>query len=117
MNFNRLVKRYHVDVTELELPSDQEVLARKVDRIVAKLASEGQALPLEDFFEFGPIAKNIAEHEHRDRILALLLKKNFQPPVEVEDAEPDEAPLPPRREGGGSSRGGGSFSRGRGRRR
>ncbi len=111
MNFNRLVKRYHVEVTELELPSDEEVLARKVDRIVAKLASEGQALPLEDFFEFGPIAKNIAEHEHRDRILALLLKKNFQPPPEIEESEPDPAPLPPRRDGGGAARGG--FRRGR----
>jgi ATP-dependent RNA helicase DeaD len=111
MNFNRLVKRYHVDVTELSVPSDTEVQERKVERIVTRLAAEGQALPLEDFFEFGPIARSLVEHEQRDRIVALLLKKNFQPPVESEESEPDPAPLPPRRHDGGGSRGG--FRRGR----
>jgi ATP-dependent RNA helicase DeaD len=111
MNFNRLVRRYKIDVTELNVPSDDEVQARKVERIVTRLAAEGQLLPLEDFFEFGPIAKRIAEHEHRDRILALLLKKNFQPPVETDDADSEPLAPPPRRDSGGSR---GSF---RGRRR
>ena len=102
MNFNRLVKRYHVDVGELSVPSDEEVTARKVERIVTRLAAEGQNLPLDDFAEFAPIARRIAEHEHRDRILALLLSGHFQAPV-AEDVEPEPpAPLPPprRREGG-----------------
>jgi ATP-dependent RNA helicase DeaD len=102
MNFNRLVKRYHVDVGELSVPSDAEVQARKVERIVTRLAAEGQNLPLDDFAEFVPIARRIAEHEHRDRILALLLRGHFQTPA-AEDVEPEEpAPLPPprRREGG-----------------
>ena len=102
MNFNRLVKRYHVDVGELAVPSDEEVQARKLERIVTRLAAEGQTLPLDDFAEFAPIARRIAEHEHRDRILALLLRGHFQAPA-VEDDEPEApAPLPPprRREGG-----------------
>jgi ATP-dependent RNA helicase DeaD len=102
MNFNRLVKRYHVEVGELSVPSDEEVTARKVERIVTRLAAEGQNLPLDDFAEFAPIARRIAEHEHRDRILALLLSGHFQAPV-AEDVEPEPAvPLPPprRREGG-----------------
>jgi len=93
MNFNRLVKRYHVDVGELSVPSDAEVQERKVERIVTRLAAEGQALPLEDFAEFAPIARRIAEHEQRDRILALLLRKNFQPPAPEED-ETEAAPPP-----------------------
>jgi len=95
MNFNRLVKRYHVEVGELSVPSDEEVQARKVERIVSRLAAEGQNLPLDDFAEFGPIARRIADHEHRDRILALLLQGHFQAPV-AEDVEPEApAPLPP----------------------
>jgi ATP-dependent RNA helicase DeaD len=100
MNFNRLVKRYHVEVTELQVPSDEEVQARKVERIVARLVAEGQALPLEDFAEFGPIARKVADHEHRDRVLALLLRRYFQPPQEDVEEEPPAAPPPPRREGG-----------------
>jgi ATP-dependent RNA helicase DeaD len=104
MNFNRLVKRYHVDVSELAVPSDSEVQERQVERILTRLAAEGQTLPLEDFVEFAPIARRIAEHEHRDRIVALLLRKYFEAPApELEElAEPVESSKPregPRRRG------------------
>jgi ATP-dependent RNA helicase DeaD len=99
LNFNRLVKRYHVEVKELTVPSDEEVQARKVERIVTQLAAEGQALPLEEFVEQGPVARRIAEHEHRDRIVALLLRRYLQPPAEeVEEMEAAE-PAPPRHSG------------------
>jgi ATP-dependent RNA helicase DeaD len=105
MNFNRLVKRYHVEVAELAVPSDEEVQARKMERIVTRLAAEGQTLPLDDYAEFSPIGRRLAEHEHRDRILALLLRRYFQaPPAEPEDEEPGAASPPPRREGGGFRR-------------
>jgi ATP-dependent RNA helicase DeaD len=102
MNFNRLVKRYHVEVGELAVPSDEEVQARKEERIVTRLAAEGQTLPLEDFAEFAPIARRVSDHEHRDRILALLLRRYFQAPeAEVEDQEPARPAPPPNRGGGG----------------
>src|SRR4029453_11402702 len=105
MNFNRLVKRYHVEVKELAVPSEEEVQSRKVDRIVTVLAAEGQNLPLEDFAEFSPIARRVAEHEHRDRILAPLPHKNSQPPPRGANDEP-QAPAPPPRQydGGGGFR-------------
>src|SRR6185369_323395 len=102
MNFNRLVKRYHVEVTELTVPSDEEVQARKVERMVTRLAAEGLTLPLEDFAEFGPVARRILEHEHRDHIVATLLREHFQPPP-ADEAEELLPPPPPRdreREGG-----------------
>lgn len=91
MNFNRLVKRYHVEVKELTVPSDEEVQDRKVERIVTRLAAEGQSLPLDDFFEFGPVARRIGENEHRDRIVAVLLRKFFEAPA-PEEAEPAADP-------------------------
>ncbi len=117
MNFNRLVKRYHIEVGELTVPSDAEVQERKVERIVTRLAAEGQILPLEDFAEFAPIARRVADHEHRDRIVALLLRKYFEAP-QVEEEEADvPAPPPPRRDGRGEGRGdGGGFRRRRRRR-
>jgi ATP-dependent RNA helicase DeaD len=101
MNFNRLVKRYHVEVTELAVPSDAEVQERKVERIVTRLAAEGQNLPLEDFAELSPIAGRISEHEHRDRILATLLRRFFQAPVVEEEEKPTPTAPGPRREGSG----------------
>jgi ATP-dependent RNA helicase DeaD len=111
MAFNRLVKRYHIDVGEISVPSDEEVDQRKQERIVTRLAADGQTLPLEDYSEFSPIARGIAEHEHRDRIVALLLRHYFQPAPEPEDElVPDDeirrppAPQPNRRRGRRPSR-------------
>jgi ATP-dependent RNA helicase DeaD len=96
MNFNRLVKRYHVEVRELNVPSDEEVQERKVERIVARLAAEGQELPLEDYAEFSPIARRVGAHEQRDRIVTVLLRKYFEPkelpPEEVEEMRPPGPP-------------------------
>jgi len=99
MNFNRLVKRYHVDVGELTVPSDAEVQSRKEERIVSRLAAEGQNLPLEDFAEFAPIARRVADHEHRDRVVAVLLRRYFQAPVETDDEDDAPQPPPPPRSG------------------
>jgi ATP-dependent RNA helicase DeaD len=100
MNFNRLVKRYHVEVAELAVPSDEQVRERQVERIAARLAAEGQGLPLDDFEEFAPIARRIAEHEHRDRMVALLLRRYLQPPpVEAEEEMPPRPTAPASREG------------------
>jgi ATP-dependent RNA helicase DeaD len=97
MNFNRMVKRYHVEVAELAVPSDDEVRARQIERIASRLDAEGQGLPLDDFEEFAPIARRIAEHEHRDRMLALLLRRYLQPPpAEVEEEPPAPRPSGPR---------------------
>jgi ATP-dependent RNA helicase DeaD len=97
MNFNRMVKRYHVEVAELAVPSDDQVRERQVERIASRLAAEGQGLPLDDFEEFAPIARRIAEHEHRDRMVALLLRRYLQPPpAEVEEEAPAPRPSGPR---------------------
>ena len=115
-NFNRVVKRYHVEVRELEVPSDDEVQERKVERIAARLAAEGQELPLEDYAEFSPIARRVAAHEQRDRIVALLLRKYFEPPP----ADPEEvevAPGPGAGVGGRPGRDGQGFDPRRRRRR
>ena len=102
VSHNVRIASCHVEVGELSVPSDEEVTARKVERIVTRLAAEGQNLPLDDFAEFAPIARRIAEHEHRDRILALFLRGHFQAPAaeDVEPEPPPPLPAPRRREGG-----------------
>ncbi len=106
MAFNRVVNRYHVQVKELAVPSEEEVEARKAERMIVTLAEAGRALPLEDFVEFGPVARRIADHELRERIIATLLRRCFVPAV-AEEPEPEEAGAEPVR----SERGGHGGSR------
>jgi ATP-dependent RNA helicase DeaD len=112
MNFNRLVKRYHVEVREIAVPSDEEVQARKAERVVERLAEAGRQLSLEDFADLGPVARQVAAHELRDRIVAALLKESLaRPTARAEDDEEDEVDAPPRprrryESGGGRGRGG-----------
>ena len=95
MNFNRLVKRYHVEVKELPVPT------RRAGRASARpsgswttLAEAGRALSIDDFVDLGPVARQIAAHELRDRIVALLLKSHFAATTVREVDEEDPAPQP-----------------------
>jgi len=121
MNFNRLVKRYHVEVKEIAVPTDEEVQERKASRIVESLAEAGKRLALEDFLDLGPTARAIAAHELRDRIVALLLRDKLKAeavnasPVDDEPAEAFAAPGP--HAGGPSGPGGPRRPFGGGRRR
>jgi ATP-dependent RNA helicase DeaD len=126
MNFNRLVKRYHVEVKEIAVPTDEEVQERKASRIVEALAEAGKRLPLEDFLDLGPAARAIAAHELRDRIVALLLRGHLRalvvkPPDESEPAfvpNASASDTPPQHRGQGHDRGpGGGGGRRRRRRR
>jgi ATP-dependent RNA helicase DeaD len=96
MSFNRLVKRYHVEVREISVPSDEEVEARKVARVVEPLAEEGRRLALETFADLGPVARAVLDHELRERIVAVLLKDLLaaRAPREEPDDEGDAGPGP-----------------------
>jgi ATP-dependent RNA helicase DeaD len=105
MNFNRLVNRYHIQVKELSVPTEDEVSARKVDRVIETLVHDAEHLSVADALELLPAARRIAQHEDRDRIVAALLKRRLEPPP-VEADEDDEAagappPRGPRPQGGG----------------
>ena len=108
MNFNRLVKRYHVEVKELPVPSDEEVEQRKAERIVDSLALAGRALPVDDFVDLGPVARRISTHELRDRIVATLLKRYLEAavPADAEEDAPGAADVAqrPAGHGGGQRR-------------
>lgn len=94
MNFNRLVKRYHVAVKEIAVPTDEEVQERKASRIVETLADLGRRLPLEDFLDLGPAARAIAANELRDRIVAFLLRAHLAAQVKPAPDEDEAAPEP-----------------------
>jgi len=90
--FNRLVRRYHVEVRELPVPTDEEVQERKAERILEALAAAGRALPLDEFLDLGAVARRVLSHELGERIVALLLKEHLAVPSgELVDDEPEGA--------------------------
>jgi ATP-dependent RNA helicase DeaD len=116
MNFNRLVKRYKIEVRELAVPTEAEVQARQADRVVTELAEAGRTLGVDDFLDLGPIARAIAAHELRDRIVAALLKARLAAlaPADDEDEAGGDAGPSGDGTGGGGSNGGGRSRGGRG---
>ncbi len=125
MNFNRLVKRYHIKVHELQAPSEEQVQERKVERILAELLAEGQGMSMEEFLDLAPIARRIADHEQGSRMVALLLRQRLLLAAPVVEPEADEEPAsqsdrPPaagRRPRGPRGSGAGARRGGAGRRR
>jgi hypothetical protein len=112
MNFNRLVNRYHIQVKELSVPTEDEVSVRKVDRVIETLVHDAEQLSVADALELLPAARRIAQHDERDRIVAALLKRRLAPPpVEADEDEEAGAPPPPR---GPRPQGGGGRSPRRG---
>jgi ATP-dependent RNA helicase DeaD len=108
MNFNRLVRRYHVEVRELPVPTDEEVQEKKAARVVDALAVAGRALSIDDFMDLGPTARKIGGHELRDRMVAVLLKGHLAALAgPADDEEPDgEGPGVARPAGSGRARSG-----------
>jgi ATP-dependent RNA helicase DeaD len=106
VSFNRLVKRYKIEVKEIGVPSDEEVQARKTERIVSELADDAVGLSVEDFLAFGPAARCIAAHDKRDRIVALLVKRATEAGKPVVEAKlpAEESWEGPRRPAGGQGR-------------
>jgi hypothetical protein len=119
MNFNRLVNRYHIKVKELAVPTDEEVSNRTAERLVTVLAADAAALSVDDAIGLVPVARRIAEHEQRDRIVAALVRARFASAAAPEEAEELPSAPPPRRSegpGGGRGRPGGDRGGPRGRR-
>ena len=104
MNFNRLVNRYHIQVKELAVPTDEEVSNRTAERLVAVLAKDAAELSVDDAIGLVPVARRIAEHEQRDRIVAALGEGSLRGPGRASGrsggASPGAASPPPLRRPG-----------------
>jgi ATP-dependent RNA helicase DeaD len=90
VNFNRLVNRYHLEIQERSVPTDEEIRGRKIDRIMRRLADEADALSAKELDELGDVAEALVEHPDRKRFLSYLLRHDFGPPVEIDQPDVQE---------------------------
>ncbi|MEO5763236.1 MAG: DEAD/DEAH box helicase [Vicinamibacteria bacterium] len=124
MNYNRLVKRYHIEVKELRPPSSDDVSRRTFERVLDLVLQERAGSP-----DALALADVLMARDDRRHLVASLLevwrdeKRKVVIPVEVDPAEAAEAAAeaaapkgPSRPYGGGGRRpGGGGGGGGRGR--
>jgi ATP-dependent RNA helicase DeaD len=87
VNFNRLVNRYHLEVQERPVPTDEEIRGQKIERILRRLGEEVSSLGSGELDELGDVADALTEHPDRKRLLSYLLRRDFGPPVEIDEPE------------------------------
>ena len=122
MNYNRLVKRFHIEVKELRPPSADDIAHRTAERILDLIVKEREAAP-----DALTLADVLLARDDRRHLVGSLLeiwrdeKRKVVIPVAVDPEEPAEDASsspddgPPRRSySGGHSRGPGGGGRGRG---
>jgi ATP-dependent RNA helicase DeaD len=127
MSFNRIAKRYHLQLEERSVPTEQEVETRKTERLVALLAQEASGVSADDVEDLRKVADAICAHPERHRLIAHLIQRDVaavepteeEPEVPAEPAPSSES-KPGQGEGQGQGQGQGQGpgqSRRRGRRR
>ncbi len=96
MSFNRLENRYHLQLEERSVPTDQEVEARKTERLVALLAQEASVVSADDIEDLRKVADAICAHPDRHRLIAHLIQRDVGAGEETEEEQeqPEAAPEP-----------------------
>ena len=90
VNFNKLARVNHLDLVEKDLPSEEEVAARKSEHLLNRLRESAQTTAPEDLLELEPVARHIAGAPDRDTLVAMLLQEHFcRAPVDL-DSLPEE---------------------------
>jgi hypothetical protein len=93
MSFNRLANRYHLQLEERSVPTDEEVEAKKTDRLVALLAQEASGVSADDVEDLRKVADAICAHPERHRLIAHLIQRDVGA-GEAVDEEPEVSPEP-----------------------
>jgi len=113
MSFNRLANRYHLQLEERSVPTEEEVEARKTERLVALLAQEASGVSADDVEDLRKVADAICAHPERHRLIAHLIQRD----VGVGETTEEEAEAPPEPEPSSEPKPGQGQVRRRGRRR
>jgi ATP-dependent RNA helicase DeaD len=91
MSFNRLSNRYHLQLEERSVPTDEEVEARKTERLVALFAEEARGVSQDDVEDLRKVADAICAHPERHRLITYLIQRDVAAPETEEEPEPREA--------------------------
>jgi len=93
MSFNRIANRYHLQLEERSVPTDEEVETRKTERLVALLAGEASGVSADDVEDLRKVADAICAHPERHRLIAHLIQRDVAT-VELAEEEAESLAEP-----------------------
>ncbi len=91
VSFNRLSNRYELKMIEREIPSDEEIIKRRDERLVAQLLAEANQLPPEALAGFDAFVSSLSGHPDASRIISYLVHRRLAetPKDESEGSDQD----------------------------
>ena len=92
VSFNRCANRYHLDLVERSTPTDDEVRARRTERLVGEISEKARLVAPEDVEALRPVTEAISTHPDRDLLISHLILGS-RPKSEALDTEEGAAPL------------------------
>ena len=105
VSFNRLANRYHLELREHSVPTDEEIRERRRERLLQRVAEESEKMSEADIEELGTVAEAIAVHPDRRRILSYLIRHDFTGPESIDEGSEeledslDQRRSPPQKKG------------------
>lgn len=91
VNFNKLVRVNDLEAVERDVPSDQEVAARKVEHVLGRIRDEAVGAAPEELLEHELVARAMLEQPDRTQLVAALVRDHLdRPPLDI-DTMPEES--------------------------
>ena len=77
VSFNRLAKRYHLELHEQSVPTDVAIRERRNDRILQRIEQASAKMPAFDIEELGSVVEALVVHPNRRQMLSYLIRNDF----------------------------------------
>ena len=93
MNFNRLANRYELEVIEREIPSDEEIIPKRDQRLVQQLLAEAKEIAPEERAGLEEFVSELLIHDEAKTIVSYLVHRRLaEAPKNVDKPDMEEAP-------------------------
>lgn len=89
MNFNRQANRYELDFTEREIPSDEEIIQRRDERLVTQLLAEAKDVSPEERESLEAFVDTVLASENAQAIVTYLVHRRLAE-VPKDESEADD---------------------------
>jgi ATP-dependent RNA helicase DeaD len=91
VSFNRLSNRYELEMIERNIPSDEEIIKRRDERLIVQLVAESKELPPEALAGLEDFVVSLSNHPDATSVFAYLAHRRFAEKPKDASEGPDDA--------------------------